>query len=383
MATISDTNTALNWPTIRQQAAAYVTMVPPPRLVRLVERLRHSLYRIHQRLAPAPVVMVDLILAGWMSQAIEAAAELGVADALAAGPLTPDELARKVGADPDALNRLLRALVSRGVFRRRGEGTYGLNSLAGTLRTDAPLSMAGAALFYGSPQHREHWSMLAESVRTGRASIPRLRGKGFFDYLSDDPEFAELFNNAMTSISEMADQSIVAAFDFNACSTIVDVGGGHGRLLAAILQSAPKARGVLYDLPDVVAGAPPLLGRLGVAHRVRVEAGSFFESVPPGGDTYVLKHIIHDWPDDEAVVILRNVRSAVGADATVLLVETVIPDHDRDFVGKWADLEMLLGVNGRERTTAEYRTLLELAGFRLTRVIPTASPFSLVEAKAQ
>lgn len=355
--------------------------VPPVPLVRLVERLRHRLYCIHQRLAPPPVVMMDLILAGWTSQAIAAAAELGIADALAAGPFTADDLARKVGADPDAVNRLMRALIGRGVFRRHRNGTYALNALADTLRTDAPASVAGAARFYGSPQHRAHWSMLAESIRTGRASFPVVYGKGFFDYLGDDPELAKLFNDAMTSVSELADHSVVAAHDFDAYPTIVDVGGGHGRLLAAILAAAPNARGVVYDLPDVVAGVAPLMDKLGVAERVRAEAGSFFDSVPAGGDAYVLKHIIHDWPDDEAVAILRTVRTAVGANGTLLLVELVIPEHDRDFVGKWTDLEMLLGVDGRERTAAEYETLLDRSGFRMTRVIPTASPFGLVEAK--
>jgi C-methyltransferase len=354
--------------------------VPPVPLVRLIERLRHHVNRLHQRLAPAPVAMLDLILADWMSQGIEAAAELGIADALAAGPLTASDLARDVGADPDAVNRLMRALVGRGVFRRRRDGTYALNKLADTLRTDAPVSMRAAAMFYGSPQHREYWSNLADSVRTGKAIVPVLLGKGFFDHLNDDVRLAALFHGAMTSISGMAEHTIVAAYDFKRCQTIVDVGGGHGRLLAAILSAAPPARGVLYDLPEVVADAPAQLRKLGAAERVRVEAGSFFESVPAGADAYVLKHIIHDWPDDEAVAILNNVRAACGANATVLLAEFVIPEHDRDFPGKWGDLEMLLGVNGRERTAAEYRALLARSGLRMTRIVPTASPFSLVEA---
>nr|WP_310768027.1 methyltransferase [Mycobacterium sp. Z3061] len=359
------------------------TRVPPVRLVKLVDRLRYSVYRFHQRLAPPPVVMIELILAGWVSQAIEAAAELGIADALAAGPLKPDDLAAKVGGDPDAVSRLLRALEGRGIFRRHRDGAYGLTPLADTLRTDAPGSMAAAAKFYGSPQHREHWSMLAESIRTGRASIPRLRGKEFFDYLGDDPYLAELFNGAMTSISEMAECPMVAAYDFTPYQTIMDVGGGHGRLLAAILAAAPTARGVLLEIPDVAAGALPLLRKLGVAERVRIETGSFFDGIPAGANLYVLKNIIHDWPDEKAEAILRNLRTACGADCTVVLVELVIPEHNRDFVGKWADLEMLLGIDGsRERSAEEYSALLARAGFRMTRVIPTASPFSLVEAKA-
>lgn len=323
---------------------------------------------------------MDLILAGWVSQAIEAAAELGIADVLADGPLPVDEVARRVGADSDAVNRLLRALAGRGVFRRLRDGRYALNALADTLRNDAPVSMAGAALFYGSPQHREHWSMLTRSIRTGRASIPVLRGKPFFDYLGDDPELAGLFNQAMTSVSELAEKAIVAAYAFTGCSTIVDVGGGHGRLLASILHSAPGARGVLFDLAEVVDGAPELLAARGVADRVRVEAGSFFERVPPDGDVYVLKHVIHDWPDDSALVILGQLRAASRIGTALVLVELVIPEHRRDFVGNWADLEMLLGADGRERTAAQYAALLARAGFRMTRVIPTASPFSLIEA---
>ncbi len=355
--------------------------VPPVKLVRAVERVRHYLYRLHQRQVPAPSAMLELILAGWVSQAIQAAAALRIADYLAPVPLPLDDLARRVGADADALSRLLRALISRGVFRQLRDGRYALTPLADTLRSDAPTSMAAAALFYGSRQHREHWSMLVEAIKTGEASLPRLRGKEFFEYLDDEPEFAQLFNDAMTSISEVAEPSVIAAYDFGAFPMIVDVGGGHGRLLAAILSASPRARGVLYDLPQVVANAPVLLEKAGVADRVRFQGGSFFEEVPVGGDLYVLKHVIHDWPDEQAVSILRNVRAAALANATVLLVELVIPQHDRDFVGKWADLEMLQGGNGRERNTSEYRDLLRQSGFRLTRVLQTASPFSLVEAK--
>lgn len=357
------------------------TRVPPVPLVRLVERLRNSLQRMHQRLAPAPIAMVELILAVWMSQALEVAAELGIADALASGPLSAEDLARRVGADADAVERLMRAMVSRGVFRRHKNGKYGLNRLADTLRSDVPASMAGAALLYGSPQHREHWSTLAEAVRSGKSTIPALRGKSFFEYLDGDAHFAKLFNDGMTSISTLSDQAVVAAYDFDACPVVVDVGGGHGRLLAAILGAAPRSRGVLYDLPDVVADAPTLLEKFGLTERISIEAGSFFDSVPAGGDAYVLKHIIHDWADDEAVQILRNLRAVSDAGTTVLLVELVIPEHDRDFVGKFADLEMLLVGGSRERSAAEYRALLERAGFQMTRVVPTASPYSLVEAK--
>jgi C-methyltransferase len=356
--------------------------VPTAKLARVVEWIRHYLYRLHYRLVPAPAAMMEMIIATWTSQAITVAAQLGVADALANGPLPIDELAARVGADADALRRLLRALISRGIFRHRSDGRYELNSLANTLRSDAPASMAWAARFYGSREQRERWTLLVDSVRTGKSVVPALHGKESFDYFAAEPELAELFNQTMTSISELTTARVVAGYDFSAYPTIVDVGGGHGPLLAAILAAAPASRGVLYDLPRVVASAPGRLRKHNVADRVLIAEGSFFDSVPGGGDAYVLKNIIHDWPDDKAVQILRNVRAAAGPRATVLLIELVIPKHDRDFPGKWADLEMLLNLAARERTESEYRDLLSQAGFRMTRVVQTASPLSVVEARA-
>lgn len=324
--------------------------------------------------------MMEMIIAAWTSQAITVAAQLGVADALAGGPLSIDELATRVGANDDALRRLLRALISRGIFRHRPDGRYELNCLAATLRSDAPVSMACAAQFYGSREQRERWTLLVDSIRTGQSVVPGLRGKHSFDYFAEQPELADLFNQTMTSISELTTASVVAGYDFSAYPTIVDVGGGHGPLLAAILATAPGSRGVLYDLPGVIATAPDLLCQRKIVDRVQIAAGSFFDDVPDGGDAYILKNILHDWPDDEAVQILRTVRVAGGPRATVLLIELVIPDHDRDFPGKWADLEMLLNLGARERTAAEYRGLLSQAGFRMTRVVHTASPLSVVEA---
>jgi C-methyltransferase len=355
--------------------------VPPARLARVVEWIRHHLFRLHQRMTLAPAAMMEMITATWTSQAITVAAQLGVADALANGPLPVDELASAVGADADALNRLLRALTSRGVFRHRRDGRYELNPLASTLRSGIPMSTAWAAQLYGSQEQRERWTLLVDSVRTGRSVVPALRGKGSFDYFAEHPALAELFNKTMASVSEMTDATVVAGYDFGPFPTIVDVGGGHGSLLAAILAAAPASRGVLYDLPDVVGSAPNLLSERGVADRVHVAEGSFFDSVPSGGDAYVLKNILHDWPDQKAVEILRNVRAAAGLGATALLIEFVIPNHDREFLGKWVDLEMLLNLGARERTAAEYRNLLGQTGFRLTRVVATAAPLSVMEAR--
>jgi hypothetical protein len=209
-----------------------------------------------------------------------------------------------------------------------------------------------------------------------------MRGKPIFDYLAEDKEYDEVFNVAMTSVSEMAIAAVTASYDFGRYSTIVDVAGGHGRLLAAILNATPQARGILFDQPHVVADAPPLLKQHRVADRVQLAEGSFFDAVAEGGDAYVLKHIIHDWPDDQALQILRNVRKAAGVGKHVLLVEMVLPGHNRDFLGNWLDLEVLVEFDARERTASGYAQLLGRAGFRMTRVVATASPYSVVEAIA-
>ncbi|WP_096288610.1 methyltransferase [Mycobacterium ahvazicum] len=356
--------------------------VPPAKVARVVERARHHLSRLRQRSAPPAAVMMELILNAWVAQSIASAADLGVADALADGALSAEQLANRVGADPDALRRLLRALIGIGIFRQQRDGRYALTPLAETLRTDAPVSMAGMARWVGSPQHREHWSHLTDAIRTGHPVVPELRGKPIFEYLADQAELGEIFNSAMTNLSEFAIVPLTAAYDFSAFGTIVDVGGGHGRLLAAILQAAPNSRGVLFDLPEVVAGAPALFRKYGVDDRVRVEEGSFFDRVPEGADAYVLKSVIHDWSEEDAVRILTNVRTAAPAGARVLLCEFVIPDHDRDFHGKWVDIEMLVVAGARERTADEYARLFDQAGFRLTRIVDTVSPLSVVEATA-
>jgi hypothetical protein len=304
---------------------------------------------------------------------------LGIADALAAGPLTRDELAVRVGADPDSVARLMRLLISRGVFRRTRDGRFTLNALADTLRADSPTSMHGAALFFGSPQHRANWTRLAEAVRTGEPNPPKVFGKAIFDYLPDDPEWAEIFNNAMTSTSAVLEAAVIAAYDFTDFGVIADIGGGHGRLLSSILNAAPTARGVLFDLPQAVEGARPVLTAHGVADRVTVEGGSFFERVP-AADAYVMKNVIHDWPDDKAIAILGTIKAAAPPGAKLLLLEMVIPDHDREFLGHYADMEMLVIAGALERSREQWTDLLRRSGFRLQRVVPTAGPLCVIEA---
>ena len=355
--------------------------IPPPRVARAGEAVREQVQRLHSRMAPAPVALLEMIWGSLLSQAIHVAAKLGIADVLADGPLTPEEIAQRVDASPDGIFRLLRALAGRGVFAGRPDGRYELTPLAEPLRSDAPVSMRSVALLWGSPEHWEHWGHLHDSVRSGEPAVPAIRGLDFWAYLETNPDFAAQFNNAMTTFSNFAKAPVVAAYDFSRFSTIVDVGAGHGALLAAILQRTPAARGVLFDLPSVTSGATDVLRAHGVETRCTIESGSFFDRVPAGGDAYVLKNIIHDWAESEALTILRNVREAIKPDGRLLLIELVLPEGNSGHLGNYMNLEMLLDLGGRERTEREYREFLSRAGFELTSVVQTAAPVSVVESK--
>jgi hypothetical protein len=368
--------------TADDRGPASTTKVPPVRLIKAIDRIRAGLQRVHRSSVPGNIALLELATGAWTTQVLYVAAKLNVADRLASGPARAQDIAAQIGADPDALHRLMRALASRGVLRHRRDGRFALTSVGEALRADAEGSLRDMVLFIGHPARWADWGSLLYSVQTGRPAAEKLRGKPFFEYLATDPEFAAVFNNAMTAASGLSNDVALRACDFTGARLVVDVGGGHGAVLATILRSAPSADGILYDLPDVVDGAGPLLEAAGVAHRCTVAGGSFMESVPAGGDVYVMKNIIHDWGDAESLVILRNVRAAISDGGTLMLLEMVLPERASSFIGHMLDLEMLLMVSGRERTRAEYDELLRQAGFRLTRVIPTVSPISVVEAVA-
>lgn len=351
------------------------------RVVRAVEGMRSLLHRIDRKLVPAPVNMLEMITASWLTQAVYAAAKLGIADELAAGPLTADDLARRVDANEDGLRRLLRLLSSRSILAHRRDGRYQLTAIGETLRTDAPVSMRAFALMVGCPEHWEHWGMLTRSVTTGAESVTELRGMGVFDYMETNKELAAVFNDAMTSVSELSIPAILAAYDFSAFQTVADIGGGQGRLLAAILHQAPNAKGILFDVASVTAGAAPLFAKHGVVDRVTIESGSCFATAPANADAYVLKHVIESFDDTKAVQILRNVRNVIPADGRLLLIEVVLSEDDSPHFGKLLDMEMLVSVGGRERTAAEYAALLDRAGFRQRRIVATAAPVSVIEAE--
>ncbi len=317
-----------------------------------------------------------------VSQAIHVAASLGIADLLAAGPRASEELAADTGTHPGALYRLLRALAAVGVLEEDGERRFVLTPLGEPLRSDVADSIAGWAAFVGRPYYWQAWSALGESVRSGENAFRQVHGVGVWEYRSTRPEEALVFDRAMASVSGRVGRALVAAYDFGRFGTVADVGGGHGGFLAALLTANPAMRGVLFDLPHVVATAGPTLQAAGVAERCRIEAGSFFDAVPAGSDAYVLMHVIHDWEDAEAVEILRTCARAAAGSAPVLLVEQLVAPPNAGPETKLSDLNMLVGPGGLERTREEFAQILAAAGLRLERVAAEAFGQHVLEAVA-
>jgi hypothetical protein len=322
---------------------------------------------------------MEMIFGFALSRSIAVAAHLRLADLLKDGPKNTDELARTTGTHPRSLYRLLRALAGAGIFAEDADRRFSLTPLSEPLCSDAPESLRGFAALMADAVNFETWAQLPYSVETGKPAFPHKFGKPFFDWLQEDPDESQLFHDAMTSLSAGAVIAVVSAYDFSGISQLVDVGGGHGLMLASILSKYPKMRGVLFDNPEVIRGAADVLGPQGVADRCEVIGGNFFESVPAGGDAYILKHIIHDWSDEECLTILGHCRAGMTTGGKVLIVEMVIPERNVPGISKFLDLQMLVFLSGLERTEAEYRDLLDRAGFELTRVVPTPSPYSVIE----
>jgi hypothetical protein len=328
---------------------------------------------------PPGAAILNFITGMWTAQALAAAAGLGVADHLADGPKTADQLAPAVNADAPSLYRLMRALSSVGIFAMSSEGRFSLTPLGDVLRSNVPGSMRSMLIAQMAPGHWLPWGKLETCVRTGKPVSEAALGMSAWEHYKRNPEEGNHFAAAMTAMSSTAMQAVLVAYSFAGATKVVDVGGSHGSVLAAVLQCEPSARGVLFDLPHVVEGAVPLLESTGVAGRVERVAGSFFESVPKGGDVYLLKHILHDWPDDDCVKILRNIATAMAPGGRVAVIEFLIADSVP--MATLMDLNMMVLVGGKERTSEEFGALFAKAGLRLASVTPTASPFAVLEAR--
>jgi hypothetical protein len=323
--------------------------------------------------------MIRLVVGAYTSQAICVIARLGVADALADGPLPVEVIARRVGAHDLALYRVLRALADVGIVAELDNRWFSLTPLGEILRSDVPGSLRAWATLIGMPFWHRPWGELHETVRTGEAVSDWGNGTDFFDYLAENPDDADAFEAGWASMYTY--RNIIGTYDLSGFATIVNVGGGRGDVLADILSANPQSQGVLFDAPDAVAGAERVLSRAGVSSRCRVVDGDILSSVPGGGDVYLLSGMIHGLTDDEAVEFLRKCRAAMAVTGCLLIAETVLPDGSQPAIGKLMDLQMLVfTAGGHFRTEAEFRSLLDRADFRLARIVQSSPMVSLVEA---
>jgi hypothetical protein len=328
-----------------------------------------------------PAEQVLQIAMGYMaSSALYLAIALNIPDQLAGGSKDVAELARATGANEDALYRILRLLGSLGVFAEKSPRRFALTPSSDLLRKDVPGSLRGMAVFLPDPFHFRVYAELMHSVMTGKPAGDKALGMPVFEYLAKNPEYSKVFNDAMTALSAPVVDAAIEAYDFSTIGTLVDVAGGHGEVLMSILKACPNVRGILADVGHVIEGAKPRIAAAGLSSRCEAVAIDFFKSVP-AGDAYIMKHIIHDWDDERASIILRNIATAMGAKrGKVILLEAVIrTDAEPDF-GKLIDIEMMALPGGRERSADEFKALFARSGFEMTRIVPTKSPLSVVEA---
>ncbi|MBW3596802.1 MAG: methyltransferase [Planctomycetes bacterium] len=329
----------------------------------------------------SPRDVLSRLISGYQpSQAIYVAAKLEIADLVKDGPRSVDDLAAATGAHAASLYRLLRALAGMGIFAEDDERRFSLTPPAELLCRDHPESQYAFAVMMGE-EHYHVWGDLFFTVETGQTAFDRIYGMPIFEFLSENPEKGRIFDAAMTGIHGRETQPLLDAYDFPDAAVIADVGGGNGSVLIALLKHYPRARGVLFDLPPVIERSRRNIAAEGMEDRCELAEGSFFDSVPPGADVYLLRHIIHDWDDEKSSLILRNVRRAIQPESRALVLETILPPGNESSPVKFLDLTMMLIPGGKERTEEEYRQLLDCADLHLTRIVPTAGSISVIEAK--
>jgi len=360
---------------------ANLPKLPPVWLVKTLNRFRSFLLKLNKHLFPGNVVLYEQFQYFWLLPSLYVAAKLNVAEVLKDKPLAADDLARKVGADPDSIYRVMRALSSQGIFHERRDGRFQLNSISRGL-LDTPGSMRYALLHHLGPVNWNLMSNLIYGVTTGKDSFANRYGMPIYDYLKQHPAEYALFDSSMTNLSDLGLAPVLKAYDFSASGMMVDLGGGEGFLLANILHHYPLTRGILFDLPEAVEAAQLIFKEYGVTERAEIRTGDFFSAIPGDGDLYILKNIIHNWNDEDCISVLENIRHSLKPHARILVIEMIIQNRNAPSLAPLLDIQMLACMNGgRERTPAEFSRLFDLAGFTITRIIPTIAPISLIEAQ--
>lgn len=331
-----------------------------------------------REVSPA-TAMLQLISGFWISRCLYVTAKLGIPDLLINGPMAADDLAAATQTHAPSLFRLLRALAAVDVLTHDGDGRFGNTPVSETLRSDVPGSLRSFAVTELGEEHYPAWGELLHSVRTGEIAFDRAFNMPIWEFFAKNADNAKIFNDAMSGVTGQATEAMHAAYSFSGIETLVDVGGGHGALLTSILSRNPEMRGILFDAPQVIEGAKPRMQASGISDRCQLAGGDFFQAVPLGGDAIIMKWIIHDWNDEQSVAIMKNCHRALPENGKLILIEAVVPEGNEPHFSKFIDLNMLVMTGGRERTEVEFRRLYEASGFRLTRIVPTKSPFSVIE----
>lgn len=357
-----------------------IRKLPPVWFIRALNSFRSGLLRLHRMTFPANVVLYERFTSFWVLPAIRVAAELDIAGILEKGPLSVEQLAERTGSDPEALFRLMRALASENIFQKTKKGLYKNTSLSKVL-ADGKGSLRSMLMQHLGTLNWTALNDLSYSIKTGKSAFSKVYGMKIYDYLSEHPEESALFDRSMTNLSEISIEPILSAIDFSNYPVIADIGGGEGLLLSSILYKHKNSRGILFDLPEGLNHAETILGKFGVADRVQVIQGSFFNTAPAGADVYLLKNVLHNWSNEESVNILNNIRNVLPPHGKILILEMIIDEENHASFGKLIDLQMMVFMEeGKERTRKEFESLLQQAGLRLNRVIPTIAPISIIEA---
>jgi len=337
---------------------------------------------VQENQIPAPAQMLQLITNFWTTRAVYVIAKLGIADLLKSGPKSANELAESTKTHAPSLYRLLRALACVDILAAETDGRFALTPLSELLVTDAPGSMRWFVVSELGQEHYPAWGSFMHSVKTGEIAFDHHFGMDVWTYFQQNPDDAAVFYDSMSVMTAVVNQEIASLYDFSRFNKIVDIGGGHGGLITSILDANPQAFGVLFDAEQVIASARPRIEAAGLADRCAMMAGDFFRAVPAGGDVYIMKWIIHDWDDEQAIRILKNCRRQMPHNSRVIIVDCVVPEGDEPDFSKFFDLNMMVMTGGKERTAKEFGQLLAAAGLRFLRVIPTKTPTSIVEAEA-
>ena len=333
----------------------------------------------HAPVSPTQAVL-QVIVGFWLSRCVYIAAKLGLADHVRDSPKTPAELAALTNTHAPSLYRLLRALASTGWLQEDSDGRFGSTPLSAGLETGAPGSLRALATTELGEEHYPAWGDLLFSVKTGKLAFDEVFGMPNWQYWAQHTEHAQIFNQAMSEMTAVIEPAVLSICDFSGFNTIVDVGGGRGTLISSILRAYPKARGVVLDLPHVIEQGRHVIAEHRLESRCDMIPGDFFTEVPSGGDAYVLKWILHDWNDEQSIAILKNCHRAMPPQARLFIVEAPLSARNEPSMHKLMDINMLVMTGGRERTEAEYRALLDAAGFELTRVTITPLELAVLEA---